>query len=100
MLALHLKKDCLFSSIESLTASACVTALTAGMVAGLGQEKYPGLLDDWAHVFEDYPAELAVYHRFKEQLAQQADTVDARNASRRYVLNDFNPKFTKCSISS
>ena len=77
-----------------------ITALTAGMVEGVGGKKYPGLLDDWAHVFESHPRELRVYEGFKQELEQLAGTIEQRNASRKYVFNDFNPKYVKCSVSS
>ena len=41
---LQVKKGCLNGSIESVAATAAVSLLTAGMVAGLGYEQTPTLL--------------------------------------------------------
>jgi hypothetical protein len=98
----HLREGQMFNSIESATILSVITFLTAGMLTELGDEQYPGLTEDWSAVLLDRKARR-VFMKFHRSLLEYADIVENRNAElegRKYTLNDFNPRYCKCSVSS
>jgi len=99
MVSDHLSRSHNFATIESSTLLTYITALTAGMVSGVGHRQYPTLLSNWDFVFKT-EAERKIYYSFKGNLYQLAVANDMKNEKREYALNDFNPRYTRCSVSS
>ena len=65
----------------------------------LNNPRYPNMLDNWKHLMLDSKAEK-VWEDFHEELVQLADYIDALNDTRRWRINDFNPKHINISVAS
>jgi hypothetical protein len=98
MVADHLRKGELHNSVQSATILTLITATTAGMLFDMGPDQYPSLLDDWSHLL--LPEARPAFDRFQTDLRALDAALTTRNYSREYTLNDFSPRYTKCSVSS
>jgi hypothetical protein len=98
MVADHLRKGELCNSVQSATILTLITATTAGMLFDMGPDQYPSLLDDWSHLL--LPEARPAFKRFQADLRALDAVLTTRNYSREYTLNDFSPRYTKCSVSS
>lgn len=99
MISDHLVKGQNLAAVESCTILAVITALTAGMLNKLGAEQYPGITEDWSQLLLDLPSKR-IFNGFQADLKKLEKAIDKRNSKRAYVLNDFNPRFVKVSVSS
>lgn len=98
MVSPHLREGQLMNSVTSSLILAVISALTTGMIPSVDMKLYPALGDDFSKIMLDDKGRNCCekFHRSMQALTVK---IEERNQGRKFVFNDFNPKWVQTSVS-